>query len=292
MPLQDAEHNEILMHRDVHFGGKFPLMIQHYEAKRKGVQPHFDLDKLYFLAEWEKTMKQNPAPLLLTAEEIEKVAKAKKAYEKLQEVYEKKGHEIDQMIADLILSEEDDPEKERAQILGQGKRLVPELIALLRNDELHDPLFPGFGLAPLEAAKCLGTIGDDRALISLFEEIDQGDFFDADAVIQAFGAIGQPAKVFLLKFIGAKPINADNEKAAIAIAAFKQDIAVLQKALVLLQDKEVQKAYPFSGYLALLFDESTLFREEYRSLAQTAGLPSLLRSDMEIVIRAWKEPML
>ena len=74
---------------------------------------------------------------------------------------------------------------------------MPALIDLLRNEDFYDPLFPGYGEAPVLAAKCLGLIGDKRAIISLFEAIGEGDFFNEDIILDALHVIGNPARDFL-----------------------------------------------------------------------------------------------
>ncbi|MDB2613740.1 hypothetical protein N9Y92_01110 [Chlamydiales bacterium] len=292
IPLGDEEYNEILMHRDSHFSGKFDEMISYYQKIGRGVQEKIDLRKILELADWEATMKQNAAAILLSANEIEQIASAKKAYRSLQDLYLKElsDNHPQKLIADLILTESEDPIAEREAIIRQKEILVPLLIDLLKSNEMHNPLFPGYGLTPIEVAKCLGEIGDSKALFPLFEELGKGDFFDDEMLIKAFKSLGDPAKDFLLKIVGTEPITSDNEKAAIALSAFKNDLSILESSLTLLKNPSMQKEYPYSGYLAHLFDEinDPKLKESYKEIAYGEKTPKPLKMEMDIVIKQWE----
>jgi len=290
LPVSDEECIDILMHREIHFGGKFSEMIPYYERRGRGVQFGIDTRKISALAAHEKELGQNIAPIMLEVSHAEKIAKVKKAYEVLREVYDKdKPALAELLITDLILTEEIDAENERKAITVRKGELVGALVQLLRSEEMHDPHYPGYGLAPIEAAKCLGEIGDIRALYSLFEEIGKGDFFDEEIIIKSFAAMKDQGKEFLLKVVSKKPLTEDNEKAAIALASFKRDPEVIKTALELLKDLEVQNDYPYSGYLALLFDEETdpAIQAEYQKIVQDKKTPQLLKDEMQIVTKQW-----
>ena len=250
--LAESMDKAILMHRDAHFGGSFSIMIDYYEKGGKGVIPEFDLDRIQELASIEARTRQNLAATLLSGPEAEKVSRARDAYQKLKDLYEAKGkNKYPSLIADLILSEEEDPQETMATIVAEKGAIVPSLILLLTSEELNDPLFPGYGLAPALAAKCLGMIGDKRAIISLYEAIGESDFFNEDYVLDALKNIGQPAKEFLLKVLHGRPLNFDNERAAIALVEFRHDPEVAKACFDLLQDPEAQKDIPLCTYLTL-----------------------------------------
>ena len=202
-PLVDAVDHDILMHRDAHFGGLFSIMLDYYKNGGKGVQPEFNLSRIEKLDALEKQLKQNLAALFLSAQEVEKVADSRQLYQRLRAIYDVKNPKnlYPQLIADLILSEEEEPKKEMDAIVSEKDKIVPFLIELLRNEELYNPLFPGYGQAPFLAGQCLGKIGDKRAIISLFEMLGQGDFFADDQIIQALKMIGPPARDFLLQIL-------------------------------------------------------------------------------------------
>lgn len=292
-PLIDAIDHEILMHRDAHFGGKFSIMLDYYRQEGKGVQPEFDSARIEQLAALEEKLKQNLAAIFLGSMETERVADARAAYQKLRGIYEIKNPKTiyPQLIADLILTEEEEPELEMAAIIAQKDKIVPALIDLLRSEELYDPLFPGYGQAPFLAVKCLGQIGDKRAIISLFEALGQGDFFADDQIINALKAIGDPARQFLLTVLTGRPLNEDNEKAAIALLAFKDDEGVADFCFELLQQPDIQKDPCLSTYLVLvcagLSDPAK--REAFQAMAQQSTLPKLLREDMKAMIHSWEE---
>lgn len=290
--LTDSIDTQILMHRDAHFGGKFEFMLDYYNKGGKGIHPEFRLERICELAETEHKMGQNLSPLMLTGADAEKVAAARAAYKSLRDLYETKSVKalLPQLIADLILAEEEEPESEIAAIVAQKSPAVPFLIDLLRSPEFADPLFPGYGLAPALAVKCLGAIGDKRALISLFEAIGEGDFFNEDLILDSLKSIGEPAKEFLLKVLHGRPLNYDNERAAIALERFKEDPAVGKACLEMLFQPDVNKDILLSTYLALnceaLADAED--RRRYIALAQDDSTSKSVKIDMQTIIKGWK----
>lgn len=291
LPLIDAFDAAIIMHRDVHFGGKFEIMLEYYARGGKGVHPDFEIKRIQELALMEKRMNANLAGIVLSGPDAERVAKAREAYKKLRQLYEVEKplskHPV--LIADLILTEDEEAVNEIKAVIKEGGYIVRALIDLIRDEDFYDTLFPGFGLAPALAIKCLGRIGDKRAIIALFEAIGSGDFFDDDIILEALHSIGEPAKEFLLKVIQGKPLNEDNERAAIALIAFKGDAVVAERCFEMLQDPIFQKDPILATYLVLacewLTDEKK--RKQFRELIKNPKLPKLLINDMKAVLKAW-----
>lgn len=296
-PLSDAQDIAILMHRDAHFGGQFDLMLDYYQKEGKGVLPDFDLDRILELKKMEEVLGQNLAAVMLSGAEAEHVARSKEAYKTLREIYETSKKQSDrslaaqypQLIADLILSEEEYPEKEIEAITAEGKAIVPHLLNLVRAEDFHDPLFPGYGQAPMLAAKCLGLIGDQRAVISLFESIGEEEFANEDVYLRALQEIGTPAKEFLLKVVHGKPVTYDNERAAVALLQFKDDSEVAKKCFAILKDLDLKKHPVLGTYLVLacqgLKDEDE--RKAFMALCDHA--PSSLKPDFRTVSSEWKK---
>lgn len=286
-PLTDAVDNEILMHRDVHFGGNFDLMLDYYRTNGKGIQPHFEIEKILKLADLEKQMKRNLASLVLSGAEAEMIGKARNAYKKLKAIYERNPNASNpaKLMADLILSEEDSI-KEIEAVVAMKEAIVPDLINLMQSEDFYDPLYPGYGLAPYLAVECLKRIGDKRAIVSLFEILGRGDFFEDDLVLEALKAIGNSAKEFLLRVVKSRPLNEDNEKAAIALLAFKEDPEVLQTCLNLLSAGDVQKDEVLSTYLILACENLTTDqKEKLAMLAKDAKFPKNLKKDVEALLK-------
>lgn len=290
-PVTNAMDIAILMHRDAHFGGRFDVMLDYYGKGGKGVNPEFDIDRMILLSEYEKKINQNLAGLLLSGPDAERVAEAKEAYKKLRDLYdnEKPYNKIPLLIADLILSEEEEPKEEIDAIVKEKGLAVKALLELLRSEDFHDPLFPGYGLAPNLAVTCLGLIGDKRAIVTLFESIGSGDFFDEDMALSALRAIGAPAKEFLLKVLNGRPLNMDNEKAAIALITFKDDPEVANACLNLLKDPEVRKQTLLATYLVLacegLAEEEQ--KQEFVELMNDEKTPKGLKRDMLVLSKTW-----
>ncbi len=293
-PLVDAMDHEILMHRDAHFGGLFSVMLDYYKGEGKGIQPDFTIERIERLATLEAEMKENLAALFFTASEAQKVADARAAYQNLRSIYEIQNQQnrFPRLIADLILSEDEEAEKEVNAIVTERDKIVPLLIECLGNEQFYDPIFPGYGLLPSLIVKCLGKIGDKRAIISLFEAFGQGDFFADEQILRALKAIGDPAKAFLLKVVCGKPLNEDNERAAIGLLAFKESPEVANTCFNLLKNEDIQKKSCLSTYLTLacigLQDEH--LRQEFRQMVTQPQLNAMLKEDMKGILHSWDQP--
>lgn len=291
-PLSYVIDNAILMHRDAHFSGNFDLMIDYYNQERRGVCNEFSLQRIEEMAEIEKQKGGNLSATLLSGAEMEKVAASRQSYQNLRDVYEVKKpiSPIPALIADLILAEDEELEQAISQVVEQKSAIVPALISLLRNEDFYDPLNPGFGLAPQHAAKCLGLIGDKRAIISLFEAMKEGDFFSEDAILDALRSIGEPAKEFLLKVLHGTPITGDNELAAVALLEFKQDPQVSKACLEMLKTLDLKNNIPLATYLALACEhlQSPEERKLFLQIAEQPTTPKSLRQDILSIAKEWK----
>ena len=290
-PLQSAIEASILMHRDVHFGGNFNIMLKYYEEGGKGISDAFDSTQIRRLAEMERESGGNLAASILTGADAEKVADAKKAYQQLRDLFKQEGKEFfyPQLIASLILSEEEEPMEEIQAIVAEKQSIVPSLLEVLKSENFYHPLFPGYGQAPALAAKCLGLIGDKRAMISLFEGIGRGNLDYEDSLLQAIKAIGTPAKDFLLAVLRSQPINEDNERAAIALSAFECDPQVAESCYDLLQQIHFDPRLSLTSYL--IFGCEGLQDEEKRRalhrLIEAPDTPKELKLDLRTIVGKW-----
>lgn len=292
-PLANALDIMILMHRDAHFSGNFDIMLDYYRKGGKGVVPEIDIKRIEELAEMERRMQQNLAAVLLTGADAESVARAKEVYKSLRDLYEKGGtkNKYPLLIADLILTEDEEAYTEIAAIVAEKAAIVPSLIELLRSEDMYNSLFPGYGLAPALALKCLGLIGDKRAIISLFESIGESDLLNEEIALEALRHIGKPAKEFLLKVLHGRPLNEDNERAAIALVHFKQDPEVSAACFEMLKNPEVRKDISLSTYLVLACEglTNTPYKSEFLAMAEDPSIPKALRNDMKAVAKEFKK---
>jgi hypothetical protein len=290
-PVSYSIDNAILMHRDAHFAGSFPLMLEYYRVEgKKGANPEFELTRIEALYETERKSGKNLSPLLLSGAEAEKVGEALEAYRSLRTLYEDKTTgKLPLLIADLILSEEEDEEKAMEAVITQKSAIVPLLIDLIRSEKFYSPLFPGYGEAPILAAQCLGKIGDKRSLISLFEMLGEGDFFNEDLVLESLYAIGDPAKQFLLKVLQGHPINYDNERAALALIRFKEDPEVSLACLKLLKEIDIKKHTSFATYLVLNCEKlPEKERAEIAQFAKDPNIPKMVQQDLLALEKTWR----
>lgn len=290
LPLIDTIDLEILMHRDVHFGGSFPIMIDYYNQDGVGVMPDFEIEQLEKLYHLEQELGQNLSDLYLSEEAKTVVEEAKELYNQLRATYTESNSESPPLISDLILSEEIEPSKEIEAIVAEGKKLVPALIHLISSTSFYDPLFPGYGRSPIFAAKCLSKIQDTRAIAPLFEAMGEENFFTDEEIIKALCSFGAESKSFLLKVLKNKPFSRDNERAAIALSTLPEDPEIASESLDLLKQDEVLQKPTFASYL--IFACSALStpeeKETFIEISKKTILSKELQKEMEVIIRNWK----
>lgn len=290
-PLNDYDDILILMHREAHFGGSFAVMLEYYRNGGKGIYPAFEISRIEELAEQELQTGTNLAALLFTAKEAEEVKSAKDAYEALRKLYSQSSakNKYAKLIADLILAEEETPAKELEAIIQEKGEIVPHLIKLITSEEFYNPLFPGYGKAYIPAAEALGKIGDKRSLISLFESIGKGDFFDDEVPLRALKSIGEPAKAFLLKVVSGKPVTEDNEKAAIGLLAFKEDPQVALTCFETLKTLNLKQEAYLASYLILCCEglKDAHERAAFEQFSKSASIPKDLLLDIRMIMNEW-----
>lgn len=290
--LTDAEDHEILMTRDAHFGGSFKVMLDYYLGDKIGVNPTFDIDRIRYLAQLEEETGQNLAALLLSAHEVDRVAKAREGYRKFKAIYEieKEKNPYPRLIADLILSEEEEPKEEIEAIVREGKKVIPYLLQVIESDEAYDPLFPAYGYAPYLAIVCLAKLKAEEAIKPLFEMLSRESIFEDEGVLEALREIGESAKEFLLRSLKAAPFTKDNLQAAYALSAFVDDIEVPLAAFRELKEAKNWEKRLFCSYLISLSLglKDTPHWDEFVSFSDSPNLPAPLREELLELIREFE----
>lgn len=290
-PIAYSIDNLILMHRDAHFGGDFNIMLDYYKKNGRGTSMEFDVERIQALADTQHAEGKDLSPIMLSGAEAEKVAHARQLYKDLRELCESdsKQNIIPKLIAELILSEDEEIATIEQAVVAEKTAIVPALIELLRSEEFYDPLSPGYGQAPTLAAECLGKIGDKRAIISLFEAIGSGNFFNEDIVLSSLKAIGEPAKAFLLKVLQGKPLTGDNDQAAVALIIFKDHPEVSSICLKMLQELDIQKHLHLATYLVLACEGLSTLKEQKDLLAlgEKPSTPKNIRQDILAISKIW-----
>lgn len=281
LPLTDELDHEILMHKEVHFSGSFPDMVEYYENEGKGVQDHFELFRIQELALIEREVGYSLSEELLQDREQEMISVAKEKYILLRDLYEcDETSPLAIAIADLIISEEESPDEEINTLLSFGKDAVKPLLELIEAEEFASPLFPGYGLAPLYAAEVLGKLGDERAIIPLFAGA-KGHGFEREGTF--FAALARlPSLEFLLRKLSHFPITSDHQLAADALAHFPPSEEIGKVALSLLHEEAVRRDPTLSFALILLCEglTSSSERERFSLLAEGNLFPPYLREEI------------
>lgn len=289
VPMIDTLDIDIILHRDIHFGKNFDIMLDYYLGKGVGAMPDFSIDRIQHLQKLEKTLNKSLS-LYLPSTVNDVATRAKTLYTNLREIYA--SHEktaVAVLISDLILSESEFPTSEINALIAKGSEAVDPLIHIIHTIDFYDPLFPGYGRAPIFAAHCLAKIGDARAIPPLFEALGQENFFTDDAIINALTQFGDKSKDFLMNRMQQKPYTKDNIHAVITLTSFPDDPMIAESCLKILQDPDARKKDSFANYL--LFGCSGLTRQKDRSifkdLQKSADFSAVLKSDMQDIIKTW-----
>ena len=288
IPLVDTIDLEILMHRDVHFSGNFSLMLEYYEKENIGTMPDFSVKRIKKLLVEEQKLGKNLSELLLPSSAQDNVDDARKMYLDLRDVYEASPpNPIATAISDLIFSEEEHPQIEIEALVTHGKVAVKSLISLLKSDKLYDPLYPGYGRAPILAAQCLARIQDDKAIPALFEMLGQENFFTDDAMISAIASFGDKAIDFLLKRVIHKPFSKENEHAAIVLGSFPEEERISETCLQLLQDPDLKGHNTFANYLILGCSALKNPEDKQLFLNLKDKFPGFIKLEIDLIAKSW-----
>lgn len=290
-PLLDTIDLEILMHREVHFGSNFHVMLQYYKGGGVGAMQDFSLQEIKKLEKLEKELGKGLAEIYLPETAKEMVKEKQKLYQNLRDVYSKETNApYAVLLSDLILSEEESPKKEIESLIKEGKNVVSALIFLLSSNLFYDPLSPGYGRSPLLAAQILAKIQDERAIAPLFEALGQENFFADEKLIKALCSFGEKSKKFLLNILKQSPFSKDNEHAAIALSSFPQDPEIEAECLALLEQEETLRSPLFFTYLLSIC--SSLSKETDRkrliSISHKKNLPEDIAREVVQIINLWK----
>ncbi|MFZ4100185.1 MAG: hypothetical protein ACOYKZ_07675 [Chlamydiia bacterium] len=261
LPLLEELDQLILMHRNAHFAGSWAEMLRYYEAEGIGCADEIPFHRIEELAIIERDLGQDLTPLVCSVEQQEEIQAALTAYAQFRKLYEIDEPEArrPQLLANLLLAEENELESAKELVLQEGSSMVPILIDILHRTEWLNPLYPGYGAAPARAAECLGELKDQRAVVALFELLVQLGFqpetdFDIEAsVLEALHQIGTPAQEFLTRIIARRPIGPDHLPAMVALCRFgptqplRTTVAALQA--------ELSPSSPLAQYCSIFLEE-------------------------------------
>jgi hypothetical protein len=281
MPIFDEEDRDIVLHRDAHFAGSFPLMIEAYENEDISAVLPVETRRIKTLYHLEQSLEKNIAPFLLHAPDALKVNAVRKMYRLLQE--------SSTPIADLILSEEE-PEVVAKKTALHGESIASSLLSLLENELFYDTLFPGYGQAPIAAALTLGILKIEKAIPVLFSLLHTTEFEIESAALQALSMIGEKAKQFCIERLLARPLSTDNEKAALALSAFAIDDQIISALFQQLQDPLVLKRESLISYILASCEElPQSWLSKYSEIAMKTELGQKIKDEMQRQISSQKK---
>ncbi|MCH1429639.1 MAG: hypothetical protein L7U87_02650 [Chlamydiales bacterium] len=290
VPINDYDDVSILMHKDAHFGGSFSVMLEYYNnPDAPGVQEEFSINRIHELQEIEQSKDLNLSDSFLSPQDKALVLRSFQTYAKLKTITEESSNKnsIAYLISELILSEDEYPEKEIENLVKLGNTAVKDLIALIENLDFWNPLFPGYGNAPLFAIEALSAIKDPASLEHIFACVKRADFFAESQIMKAILSFGEDAKEFLVKVLSTVPISEDNTHAALCLQFFK-DPKVSNLCFKLLQSDDLQLDSTFAQHL-LLNLENLDDTESLANWAQEKSLPPQLQEEVRFILSLKKK---
>ncbi len=269
-PLIDEEDVAIILEREAHFSGNFPLMIEYYSNdENKGINEEISLHRILKLHEIEKALAKdgkNLAALLLQGRDAEHLQLAKKAYKTLSEIHHYQDQEGEAsrpeknhpavILAECILSEEPiDVLVDRFKDVFKGSEKL--LYTLISSHSFYDRLFPGYGLAPLFAIKTLGKLKDAHAVPILFDQLFRYNESREDVdeeILTALRSIGDPVKKKALSLALDSMWSVDKEKALHILIEFLPDTSISEAILDHLIRSSCRLSTSFLQYAILLLE--------------------------------------
>ncbi|PCI77370.1 hypothetical protein COB21_03120 [Candidatus Aerophobetes bacterium] len=292
-PIVNTLDMEILLHRDCHFSSLFDEMITYYKKESVGTMPDFDVEEIEKLFTLEQKLGKDLSSIYLNEASYEIIRSCKDMYARLRDIYDSPSPDPQKvLISDLILSEEEYPEKTIAAILLEKELMLPLLFPLLSSSHFYSPLYPGYGRVPALAATILGKIQDSSAIPHLFNAMVEDNFFTDDAIILALVSFGDQTLDFLLPKLKGKPFSNDNERAAIVLSSFPETDAIGKICLQLLEKTETLSRPMFSSYL--IFSCGALkgkaYQDRFKALSHKPGLSLELKQDIKIIVKNFQKP--
>lgn len=288
IPLLDETDIEILMHKDVHFSGSFACMVDYYQKKGVGALSDFSMKKILKLQKIEQDTSQDLSHLLLPQASKSAVEDAKKMYLELRDLYDNPtSSPMALAVADLILSEEEEPTAEMDRIISFGSSITASLIHLITTDNLYNPLYPGYGRAPIFAAYCLEKIQDPKAIAPLFHMLGRHHAFADEAFIYALVSFKNAAREFLLKRLIHEPFAKENEHAAIVLTSMPDDETTSKTCLQLLRHPQISKHLMLANYL-IIGCSGLIQSEDQAEFKKVKDLiPGIMKHEADMILKSW-----
>lgn len=292
IPMYDEEDQKILMHKDAHFGSSFSVMREYYENEdHLGIQEDISLKRLEQLEAIQDKEQANLSDLLLSSQDKALVCQSKITYQKLAEICEASSCDSNNpsyLIANLILSE--DPDEFALLKEGDSLKLIEnkDLIELIENQEFWNPIFPGYGLAPLRAIEVLAKKQQPSSIPVIFNSLKKVDFFNEAPILEALKSYQEEAKQFLLKRLQSEPFSEDNLQAAHCLQSFA-DAEISSICFDLLESKKVNLDSQLAQYLVLSLEKLPKQRlADLRHFSEKPDLPTSLKEEINFLLHHYQ----
>jgi hypothetical protein len=286
IPFLNTVDLEILKHKDSHFGGSFKVMLDYYRSDGVGVQEDFDIERIQDLADFDKD--GHLSAEILPDHAKNEVFFSKELYKKLKSCYDKEEPFV-RKLADLILTESWDPSEEIEALAECKQAAIKPLIEIVSQDHFYNPLNPGYGRAPINAALTLKKIGNTDAIAHLYNAL--GKSFSTDEIlINTLISFGERAEDFLRARLEGSPYTKDNYLAAMVLSSFPTSEQTAKLALDLLSKKQTHAHSSYVSYLICICEglKTSSDREMFIQLSKNEDLSKNIASEMALVISFWK----
>jgi hypothetical protein len=251
-PFSLAIDLEIIMMGYAHFDGDFFKMKETLDANPAHPLHSFPNERLEEIFSF---MERSPQNLLdtLPQKAKEAVEEAKRFSKKMEQTIQEHPDSIEAKVNELIFYVGENPFLLIDDLVMEGSEALPELLKVLKNTHLYDPLYPGYGRSIPRIADALQGIQDKKAISPLFNALLEQNSLAEDPLLEALVSFGEDAQQFLLKILEERPFSLRSSYAAKALY-FLKSADVGFAAIDLLCDKEIYKHPGFMLYLIALLD--------------------------------------
>jgi len=279
-PLVDEEDRDILMHRDAHFAGNFDLMIEAYMDEKKSAVLDTSMKRIQTLARQEQELQRNIAAILLSGPDAEKIAFSRKMYRDLSALFDNPQKSLPKAVAGLILTESEHAEEEIDEVCSYGKAAIEPLLEIVESPLFTDPLFPGYGEAPLLAARALALLQAGEAVMPILYLIKEAPHLENE-LVTVLHAIGPTAKVSLMKLA-----EHYDDTALQALLAFPDH----ETAAFCFRMLKSNPDHPAAPYFVLgcehLNDQE---KQEFTDLLKSGKYPAGVLEEMRFLTSSWNK---
>jgi hypothetical protein len=219
-PVEEELVCDILLHKKVHFGDSFDVMLKYYEEEEhigiiNGITKK-DIIDVYQMVLQDETLEDK----LVDNHHLDQIEHALEQYRSIKTLIEIKGeyNDIYQLFVDLVFSENDKEGYIETILNHKHKDIVLDQASkIIEDPRYYSNLSPGYGFLPISMMKLVGRTKDKRWMKPLFNALLRyGSSYD-DVILTVMAGYHDQVKQSMLQKLQSTPYSKDNERAALIL---------------------------------------------------------------------------